>query len=218
VAGNEVLREYCDRFGRPVLVAPTPIDPPARPRPTAREDSPVVIGWIGHPDGLAFLKMIEPALQQVSARLPGRVLLRICTAPAPIRIEGIPVHAVPWSLEGESEALRSFDIGIMPLSDDGWSRGKCAYKALQYMGAGIAPVVSPVGMNREIIREGVTGYYARDHREWVERLSDLASNAALRESVGSAARDYALSHFSRDSVFERIRNFFDSLVDGTAGS
>jgi len=98
------------------------------------------------------------------------------------------VHSVPWRAESEAEDLRPIDVGLMPLPDDEWSRGKCGMKALQYMALGIPPVVSPVGANVEIVRDGVEGFHARGADEWRERLLRLLRDGELREQMGRRAR------------------------------
>jgi glycosyltransferase involved in cell wall biosynthesis len=100
----------------------------------------------------------------------------------------VPVHCKPWRAESEVEDLRGFDVGLMPLPDDEWSRGKCGLKALQYMALGIPPVVSPVGVNTSIVRDGINGFHARSEEEWVDRITLLLSDESLRHRMGSEAR------------------------------
>ncbi len=112
----------------------------------------------------------------------------------------------------EAIFLSGIDIGIMPLTDDGWSKGKCAYKALRYMAAGVPSVVSPVGMNKEVIREGETGFFASTTIEWFEKLSYLIDNFQKRVQVGQAARKEVISRYDRPRVFRKLMRFILSLV------
>jgi len=108
------------------------------------------------------------------------------------------VIQTPWTLAGEVDALATFDVGLMPLTDDPWSRGKGGYKILQYMAMGIPTVASPVGVNRDLVEHGVTGFLADTSDEWVTALERLATDASLRRQMGDAARRAALDRHSID--------------------
>jgi glycosyltransferase involved in cell wall biosynthesis len=111
-------------------------------------------------------------------------------------LDGIPAQCAPWRPDTEVEDLRAFDVGLMPLPDDEWSRGKCGLKALQYMALGIPPVVSPVGVNTTIVRDGVNGFYARTEGEWVDRIALLLSDPGLRRALGQEARKTVENSYS----------------------
>jgi glycosyltransferase involved in cell wall biosynthesis len=101
---------------------------------------------------------------------------------------GLDVQLVPWRAETEVPALSAIDVGLMPLPDDEWSRGKCGLKALQYMALGIPPVVSPVGVNSAIVQDGINGFHACTDEEWVDRIALLLRDPELRRRLGAAAR------------------------------
>lgn len=160
----------------------------------------VVLGWIGSATTLPYLQLIRAPLARLGRRFP-QLRLRVIGALA-VELEGLPVEVRPWSLEGEVEELRGFDIGLMPVPDDPWTRGKGGYKLLQYMATGLPVVTSPVGVNRRIVRDGETGFWARTPEEWEECLARLIADPALRRRMGQRGRaameaDYALEACSR---------------------
>jgi glycosyltransferase involved in cell wall biosynthesis len=111
---------------------------------------------------------------------------------------------MPWRLDTEVEDLRAFDVGLMPLSDDEWSRGKCGLKALQYMALGIPAVVSPVGVNTTIVRDGVNGFYASTEEEWIDRIALLLEDEPLRRSLGEEARRTVEESYSARAHVPRV--------------
>jgi glycosyltransferase involved in cell wall biosynthesis len=111
---------------------------------------------------------------------------------------------LPWSLESERDHLSRFDLGIMPLPDNRWTRGKGGYKLLQYMALGLPSVASPVGVNQEIIADGVNGYLARDEGEWVGRLAELVADAEKRRALGATARQLAEERYSVRAATPRL--------------
>jgi len=191
-----------------VLLAPTAID--THRYRTKRPDgfSPsgsACIGWIGTPLTVSYLNEIGGALQELVRHYDVRV--RVIGAPR-YRIEGVPLINVPWQLDTEVEELLLCDIGVMPLRDDAYSRGKCGAKLLQYMGVGIPAVASPVGANREIIHQGRTGFLARTEGEWAETLGQLIMDANLRRELGQAARERVECEYALPAVAARLIGFF----------
>jgi glycosyltransferase involved in cell wall biosynthesis len=190
--GNEYLAEFARRHARAVTVVPTTIDTEAyamTPRP--RNPAPVV-GWSGSVTTVPHLTTVAEALKRLAARQ--RFELRVIGGD--VKLDGLPVRCQPWRAETEVEDLRAFDVGLMPLPDDGWSRGKCGLKALQYMALGIPPVVSPVGVNASIVQDGVNGLHARTEAEWVERIASLLRDESLRRRLGAEARKTVESRYS----------------------
>jgi glycosyltransferase involved in cell wall biosynthesis len=135
---------------------------------------------------LKYLKQISPALVQLSKRFPDLKLKIV--ADEFFEIHGLEVEKKEWSLTEEIKDLHSFDIGLMPLSDDAWTRGKCGFKLLQCMAVGLPVVCSPVGMNREIVTDGVEGFWASSQKEWVDKIGTLVQDGSLRETMGSKGR------------------------------
>jgi glycosyltransferase involved in cell wall biosynthesis len=202
VAGNGYIAERARRAGAPrVEILPSVIDldryPPA---PDPRNGLPTV-GWIGSPPTARHLKTVESAVREVVAG--GKARIAVVGAPDN-PFPGLPVRLPPWSEETEVAEIRSFDIGIMPLPDEPWERGKCGYKLIQYMGCGLPVVASPVGVNREIVADGASGFLASGHDEWVAALSRLANNATLRQEMGSKGRGVVASRFSLQVTAPRL--------------
>jgi len=182
--GNEFLARYARDRAREVTVIPSTIDTDVyQIQPRARNRVPV-IGWTGSVTTVPYLMALAPAL----GRLREKREFELRVIGAKVEIEGLTVHCLPWRAETEPDDLRALDVGLMPLPDDEWSRGKCGMKALQYMALGIPPVVSPVGVNATIVRAGVNGLYACTEEEWIDRIALLLEDEPLRRSLGQEAR------------------------------
>ena len=190
-----------------MTLIPTTIDTdlyrPERRRP--RDDGTVTIGWTGSHSTARHLERLRPALTELAARQPFRLIVIGANTPP---IPGAVVEARRWSAETEVDDLSDVDIGIMPLPDDAWSRGKCGLKALQYMGLGIPAVVSPVGVNTEIVVDGVNGLIAGTDDEWIDRLVTLMNDAALRKKLGSAARESVEQRYSAKQIAPKVAAIF----------
>ena len=201
VAGNDYLARRARQAGaRQVEIVPTAIDleryrdPPAAPR-TDR----VAVGWIGIPLNAHYLTIVEPALRAVD-----QLKLHVVGAPVPGELAGIPAESFAWSEDSEIARISAFDIGIMPLHDTPWERGKCAYKLLQVMAAGRPVIASPVGANAQVVRHGVNGFLADTTEEWTNALRTLASDPALRQRMGAEARRTVQDRYSAAIVAPRL--------------
>ena len=182
--GNEFLARYAKDRARQVTVIPSTIDTDLyQVQPRALNRVPV-IGWTGSVTTVPYLMALAPALRRL--REKREFELRVIGAKADM--EGLTVRCLPWRAETEPDDLRTLDVGLMPLPDAEWARGKCGMKALQYMALGIPPVVSPVGVNTTIVRDGVNGFYARAEEEWIDRIALLLEDGPLRGSLGQEAR------------------------------
>jgi glycosyltransferase involved in cell wall biosynthesis len=184
IVGNETLAGFARRHAAAVSVIPSSIDTDAY---VVRERAPgprPVVGWTGSVTTAPNLRTIAGAL----VRLRRRVDYELRLIGGALDLPGIDVRCVPWRAETEADDLRALDVGVMPLPDDEWTRGKGGMKALQYMGLAIPPVVSPVGANATIVEDGVSGFHARTEDEWVERLATLLGDPALRRRLGAAGR------------------------------
>lgn len=187
VAGNSYLVDYARRAGaRRVVLLPTVIDLdkyPLRPQPT--DQAELIIGWLGSPSTAKYLQAIAPALARICAGGKARVRL---VGSGPIDLHGVPTEIVSWSEATETAQLHGFNIGIMPLPDEPWARGKCGFKLIQYMACGLPVVASPVGVNCQIVEDSDNGYLAATETEWISALTKLLDDAALRERMGRAGR------------------------------
>ena len=167
------------------------------------------LGWVGHADNLPSLEKLEAPLRELARRHPG--LRLIVVADRPPRLSGIEVEFRPCRLSEEVSCFGDMRIGLMPLDDTAWTRGKCSFKAIQYMALGIPAVASPVGMNTEVLRHGETGFLPGSDREWVEVLDRLLSDDVLTRAVGQAGRREVEQHYSLDVVGRRLLSILDAL-------
>jgi glycosyltransferase involved in cell wall biosynthesis len=212
MAGNEYLAGYARAVNPCVTVVPTTVDTEkytVAPRP--RNDVPV-IGWTGSHSTVLHLLTLGGALRRLAER--ERFRLRVIGAPNTRLegLEGIAADVLPWRSETEVEDLRPIDIGVMPLPDDRWSRGKCGMKALQYMGLGVPTVCSPIGVNSTIVRDGENGLLATTEDEWVEKLAVLLRFPELRERLGRAGRATVEAGYSAAAQAPRVFGVIDSVV------
>ncbi|MHC4924924.1 MAG: glycosyltransferase family 4 protein [Planctomycetota bacterium] len=214
VAGSEILADLArPAEPRAVFVAPTPVDPTAYgPVPAERDDGKFRAGWIGSTATLPYLEALGDVLKKASAAIEGFRLVVIADG-AP-DLGDVEVEAVPWSDAGEADALRSLDVGLMPLSDDPWSRGKCGFKLLQYAATGLPLLASPVGVNSQIVEEGRNGFTASSDDAWVEALVRLAGDADLRRRLGAAARRDAEQRWSTDVLGPPLAAFLARVAEG----
>jgi glycosyltransferase involved in cell wall biosynthesis len=198
--GNEFLARYAKDRAREVTVIPSTIDTDVyQIRPRAQNPVPV-IGWTGSVTTMPYLTALAPALK----RLREKQEFELRVIGANIEIEGLAVRCLPWRAETEPDDLRALDVGLMPLRDDEWSRGKCGMKALQYMALGIPPVVSPVGVNTTIVRDGVNGFCAGTEEEWIDRIALLLEDELLRRSLGQEARRTVEDSYSARAHAPRV--------------
>ena len=210
--GNDFLAAYARGFSPRVHVIPTTLDVEEyRPRPHPARDL-VRVGWSGSPTTSVHLRAIEPALRRMLDELP--VELVVVGDPR-FRLPGAPrVIVKAWQAETEIDEVSSFDIGLMPLPDDDWSRGKCGFKALLAMSLGVPAVVSPVGVNTEIVADGQNGLLADGTDGWVEAVGRLAADPALRERLGAAGRATVVDRYSG----QQWAPLFLEVLEGAAAS
>jgi glycosyltransferase involved in cell wall biosynthesis len=208
LAGNTYLADYARRYNDRVTVVPTTIDT-ERYRPQERPPNAVpVIGWTGSYSTVKYLDVLAPALRRLRQRTPFRMVV----VGGEFRLDGVDVECRPWDSRREVEDLRDFDVGVMPLLDTEWERGKCGLKALQYMALEIPSVVSPVGVNTEIVRDGVEGFTARTDEEWETALARLLGDAPLRRRLGQAARETVVRRYSAQVHAPRVAEIFREVA------
>ena len=201
VAGNDFLARRARQAGAlHVEIVPTAIDLeryddlPLRP-----PGGPMNVGWIGHPLTSHYLPIVAPALRAVAG-----VNLQVVGVPVPGDFAGISAESFPWTEDSEIARIAAFDVGIMPLHDTPWERGKCAYKLIQVMAAGKPVIASPVGANREVVQHGVNGFLADTPEQWSDALRRLAADPDLRRRMGEEARATVAQSYSSAVVVPRL--------------
>jgi len=214
VAGNDFLACFAQACGRRTVVLPTSIDVAKYWLKRNSEGLGLTIGWLGLSDGLPYLRHIQPALKRLTQLFPGLRLKVI--SDKPLQLEDVVVENKPWRLETEQANLSSFDIGIMPLWDSLWTRGKCGYKILQYMGVGTAVVASDVGVNNEIISSGENGFLARTENDWVEAIGSLIENAEQRRNFGLRGRQLVEDRYSLEQFTQSYVKLLREVAQNTA--
>ncbi|SEJ65634.1 Glycosyltransferase involved in cell wall bisynthesis [Deinococcus reticulitermitis] len=216
--GNSYLARYVELVAPQTraLVVPTVIDPevyqprvlPAQPR---REDSRVTVGWIG--TGASFRNYLARVLPRLAetCRAQGAELNVIASPDVRAEVEEHGARFTEWTLDGYLAELGAIDIGIMPLRDDDYVRGKCAFKLIEYGALGLPSVATDLGANREVVLDGETGFLAQSDEEFCARLTDLIRDADLRRRLGEAARARVLSHYTLDRQAEVVAELLRSL-------
>lgn len=194
VAGNEYLAQIFREQGRRVSIIPTVLDAGRYQVKTHANTPTPRLVWIGSHSTIPYVKQFLPALEEAARIVPGLRLLTI--ADATVQSATLAVDHEAWSEDTEAAALCRGDIGIAPMPADEWTLGKCGFKILQYMAAGLPVIASPVGANEQIVREGITGLLARDIADWPAAIARLAGDAELRARMGGAAREEVQSTYS----------------------
>jgi glycosyltransferase involved in cell wall biosynthesis len=191
IAGNPHVAAYARRLNARTEIIPTVVDT-EKFRPAPRDHRVPVLGWIGSHSSLQYLRSLVPALQRLACTHHFVVRVVGGTLDAP----GVEVENLPWTLEREVSHFQSLDVGLYPLVEDDWSLGKSGFKAVQYMACGVPVVASPIGVTRDMIRDGETGFLAANEDAWVEHLGRLIDDAALRRRLGEAGRVEAVARWS----------------------
>lgn len=213
LVGNEYLADYARKAGAEnIEIIPTVVDPSHYPMQDAPDDGRIKIGWIGTPRNARYLDQVIAAVNRLANELP---LTLVTIGAKPIAGLAIPQVNHDWSEEDEGRLLGGIDLGVMPLPDDPWERGKCGYKLIQYMAAGKPVIASPVGVNKQIVSEQV-GFLADDEQAWIDAIVSLARDRGLRRKMGLAARDRVETDYSIAAVAPKITRVFDGILGRTA--
>lgn len=212
ICGNSYLAEYFGQYCKRIFVLPTAVDT-RRFVPSQGLRLPTqIIGWSGTSGHLDELRLIEPALHEVMRRFPKSRLRVVCDLRP--ELASLPVDRVDfvhWSPAIEVSALQDLRVGLMPLRDTAIARGKCAFKMLTYMACGVPVVVSPVGMNCEVLAMGSVGFGARDRDEWVDALSALLNNAELSAQTGAEGQKVIERAFSLEALAPKFAAIIKTL-------
>jgi len=204
--GNKFLLDYAKQYNSNAFLNPTTIDAENLHDPDSCTKTGVLtIGWTGTHSTAKYLLPLIPVLENLQKQFDFRFLF-ICNHPPPFELSNLEFR--PWKSETEISDLMEIDIGIMPLKDDQWAEGKCGFKALQYMALQIPALVSPVGVNSEIVEHGVQGFHCRTNEEWSTRISELKEDPQIRNSMGQSGRDKVVRQYSVNSNKENFLGLF----------
>lgn len=218
-AGNEYLAERARAAGaRWVEIVPTVVDldhyPLAQTSRVRDDEAALRICWIGSPGSIRVFSPAIATLQRLAARR--RIQLRMIGVKG-YTVPGVEVLCIPWSEGTEAHELAQCDVGIMPLADTPWERGKCGYKLIQYFACGLPVVASPVGVNKRIVASGVNGFLAIDESAWLVALETLGANRAMRVAMGRAGRALVEREYSVQATAPRLAQWFGRISARPSG-
>lgn len=199
-AGNASLASYCRNFNQQVFGLPTVVDV-KRYQPSSQwKHTTFTVGWIGSPSTATYLESLTQALSKLGEEGPVAFLVVGGKAPS---IPHVQVVEVPWSEHDEVRLINSFDVGVMPLPDDEWARGKCAFKLIQYMACAVPVIASAVGANVDVVTPA-SGFLARSPDEWLSSLRTLRDSRKLREEMGAAGRERIVEQYSLHTALPKL--------------
>lgn len=204
--GNNFLQQYASKYNRQVVYLPSTLDMAKYSQTKQHAVKEVVIGWTGSHSTLPYLKLLEPVLQKLERQYTFNLVVIADKAPD-LNLESLKF--VPWKPETEIEDLLQFDIGVMPLPDTDWAKGKCAFKALQYMALGIPALVSAVGTNLEAVPNGKGGYTCTTEQEWYNCLEQLILDADLRAQLGATGKAWVAGKYSLQQHLATFLSLFE---------
>jgi len=211
-AGNKYLADYARQFNSNVKIVPTTINTDQYVRdynPTGK----ICIGWSGSASTIEHFENAIPFLAKIKEKYCDQVIFKVIGDES-YRHDELGITGLPWCIENEVKELSSFDIGIMPLPDDEWARGKCGLKGLQYMALETATIMSPRGVNCEIISDGKNGFLADTLFDWVEKLSNLIENEGLRKQFGKEGRKTVIKKYSVRALSGEYVDYFYEAMNG----
>jgi glycosyltransferase involved in cell wall biosynthesis len=211
IAGNQYLADYAHHHNPNVVIIPTTIDMREYVPVPKTNSAQICIGWSGSITTIKHFEYAVPFLVELKKKYGDKIRIKVIGDGTYVN-ESLDVKGIPWNKKDEIAELSAFDIGIMPLPDDEWAKGKCGLKGLQYMALGIPTIMSPVGVNTEIISDGVNGYLASGTNEWVAKIEQLINSQPLREKIGHAARKTVEEKYSVDAWKDNYLKLMNSLV------
>ena len=211
IAGNSYLAEHAKKFNSNVEILPTGLDTGAYNRQTKAETDDIIrLVWIGSRSTLKYLLQIKPALEEIGSRFDKVVLRIVCDDF--FDLQNMKVEKHQWSLETQEMDLATSDIGLAPLPDNRFTRGKCGFKILQYASAGLPAVASPVGVNTELIKSNVNGFLAADITQWIDRITQLVENRQLMRKMGEENQAVA-KNFDINIIGEQLSQLIRKCLD-----
>jgi len=208
--GNNYLAKFAAEYNKNNIINPTTLDTLHAHRGLKNHgDRPLTIGWTGSHSTMKYLYPLEGVLKRLEQRYHFRFVV-ISNRQPDMQLANL--HYIPWAQVREVDDLRQLHIGLMPLPDDPWAKGKCGFKALQYLSLGIPALVSPVGVNTEIVAHGTNGFVCNNNEDWYEYLSQLMDDAAMRTRLGRAGRKTVEARYSVQSNRDNFLSLFKDQV------
>lgn len=215
IVANRYLEAYARKYSENIWVIPTVVDTERfQMKKEFRENGSLVIGWVGTATTAAYLERVFPIFQKLAQT--HHFVLRIVGSSKKVNLPGIPVENCEWSLKEDWAYYQNLDIGVHPLPDTPWARGKAAFKVIQYMAAGVPVVASPVGMNAEVIQDGVNGFLASTEEEWFQKLSQLVEQPSLRKQLAEAGRKRVEEQYTSRLYREHFLNVVKTVARGAS--
>lgn len=214
IGGNNYLVDFAKKINMNAYVIPTTIDVHYHNNNIAVADNKAVvtIGWTGSVTTNRHFEILIPVLKKIKLKYADKVEITIISNKKPSHLD-LPIQFLKWTKESEIADLVRFDIGIMPLPEDDWSKGKCGFKGLQYMALEIPTIMSPVGVNTEIIHDGINGFLASSEDEWIQKLSKLIESKELREKTGLEGRKTVIEKYSVEANKQKYLDVFNKLLE-----
>ncbi|MBT0813052.1 glycosyltransferase family 4 protein [Litoribacter ruber] len=205
--GNDYLAQRAKAAGSAkIMHLPTSVDISKYKLKDHQEGFLPVIGWVGSPTTIKYLRAILPVLEQLRQQVPFKLM--VIGQQCELNYSG-ELEIVDWQEDREGEQLLSLDIGLMPLPDSAWEQGKCSYKLIQYMAAGLPVVASPVGMNKKVVDHGTNGFLAQNDADWIKYLTLLIQDVTLRNQMGLEGRRLVEAEYTIERNWEKIMGFFE---------
>lgn len=214
ITGNKYLADHALQFNQNVVVIPTTIDTDYHISSGVKNSEDIItIGWTGSSTTVKHFRLLLPVLTKLKEKYGNKLKIRLISD---IGLEESPfeIENIQWTAHDEIERLEEIDIGIMPLPNDDWSKGKCGFKGLQYMSMRKPSVMSPVGVNIEIIEHGKNGFLAETDEEWEKILTKLIEDKPLREKIGQACRLTIEQKYSIEANKQKYLELFNNVIGG----
>lgn len=211
-AGNDYLATYAKQYNSNVVIIPTTIDTHEYTKDSNPKHSDIItIGWSGSITTIQHFEFALPFLTKLKEKYNEKISIKV-VGDGNYLNKNLDINGLPWIKEDEVKELSTFDIGIMPLPDDEWAKGKCGLKGLQYMALGIPTIMSPVGVNSEIIQDGDNGYLANQENEWVDKISSLIESKELRNKIGKNGLLTIKNKYSVEANKSKYLSLFNQLI------
>lgn len=210
-AGNEYLAEFAKKYTANVSVVPSTIDC-TKYVPSESNNDQVTIGWVGSHTTVKHFELVTNVYKRLLDKYGSKIKFKVIGDPI-YRNAMLDITGIPWENDREVELFNSIDIGVMPLEEDAWTKGKCGMKGLLYMSVGKPAVMSAVGMNTEIINHGINGYVPIGEDEWFEVLSQLIEQPELRRRIGAEGRKTVLNKYSFDVVKHQMLSIYAGVLE-----